>query len=577
VAGPIRIAILADARGATKTVSTFGDKVGRAAGVATIGLAGLAAGAVGAARAAEEVATANNRVKNILGNMGEGAATDRVLKLAEAQEALTGVDDVVIKGAQAKLATFSKLAKSADVAGGAFDRATKATVDMAAAGFGSATSNAVQLGKALQDPIKGITALNKSGITFTAQEKEKIKTLVESGKASQAQGLILSAVEKQVGGTAAATATSSAKMAAAFENIAESVGALLLPILQRVTPVVQSLTNTLAANPTVILAVAGAIAVLGGGLIVLNGVLKAIAIAQRAAAVAQIFFNSAIFASPVTWIVLGIAAIVAGLVIFFTKTKAGQAIVRVVWSGIKSAISGVVSWWTGSAVPFLKAGWIAIVGAFQAGKAKVTAFLMGVKNVIMAVWRYSPLGIIVSNWGRIIGWLRGVPGRVASALGNLAGRLVSAGLSIISGFLSGLKAGFESVKSFVGGIGDWIAAHKGPRAYDLKLLVKNGGWIMQGLRAGIEGDLPALRRTLAGVAGVVAGTDMGALATPGGAAAAQIARLSAPPAAAAPSSAAAPFVISFATTGDPLLDAIILALKKYIRINGGDPAKVLAP
>lgn len=570
MAGPIRIAILADARQATKTVSTFGDKVGRSAGIATVGLGLLGAAAVGAAGAAEEVASANSRVKNILGNMGEGAATNRVLALAEAQEALTGVDDVVIKSAQAKLATFSELAKSADVAGGAFDRATKATIDMAAAGFGTAESNAVQLGKALQDPIKGITALNKSGITFTAQEKAKIKTLVESGKASEAQGLILAAVEKQVGGTAAATAKDSDKIAAAFENISESVGALLLPILQKVTPVIQSVTNTLAANPGVLVAVAGGVALLAGGLIVLNGVLKAIAIAQKVAAVAQIALNVAMTANPIGIIIVLVAALVAGLIWFFTQTKLGKAIVANVWKGIQAAINGVVSWWTGTAIPFLKAGWLGIQIMFQLGKAKVESIMRGILTVIQTVWKYSPLGIIISNWGRIISWVKGIPGRVSAALGSLGGRLVAAGQAIISGFLAGLRAGFESVKSFVGGIGSWIAAHKGPRAYDLGLLVKNGGWIMRGLRDGIEGDLPALKRTLAGVAGVVAGTDMGALGAPGVSAAGRIALLSRPaPGAPAPASAME-LILSFDGGGDPLLQAILDALKNYVRIKGGN-------
>jgi hypothetical protein len=51
---------------------------------------------------------------------------------------------------------------------------------MAAAGFGTAESNATQLGKALQDPIKGITALNRAGITFTEDQKELINIFVYS-------------------------------------------------------------------------------------------------------------------------------------------------------------------------------------------------------------------------------------------------------------------------------------------------------------------------------------------------------------------------------------------------------------
>jgi len=576
LAGPIRIAILADARQAQKTVATFGDKVGKAAGVATVGLAGLAAGAAGAAMAAEEVASANNKVKNILGNMGEGAATDRVLKLAEAQEALTGVDDVLIKNAQAKLGTFSAVAASADKAGGAFDRATLASVDLAAAGFGTVESNAVGLGKALQDPIKGISALSRVGVSFTAKEKEKIKTLVESGKASQAQGIILAAVEKQVGGTAAASAKSSDKIAAAFENISESVGAILLPILNKVTPVIQSITNTFAANPGVLLAVAGAIAVVAGSLIVLNGVLTAIAIVQKAAAVAQVALNIAMSANPIGLIIIAIAALVAGLIWFFTKTKLGQKIVKGAWAGIKVAISSVTSWWQNTALPIIKVVWASIVAAFQAGKEKVAGFLRGALEVIKTVWRFSPLGIIITNWGKIIAWIKGVPDRVASALGNLSGKLVAAGISIITGFLSGLKAKYAEVQNFIGGIGQWIADHKGPKSVDLKLLVKNGGWIMTGLRKGLSNEIPALKKTLGDVAGVVSGTDMGVLGVSASRAGGRLAALVAPTSSGGgSSSAAAPIVVSFEATGDPIVDALINELRKRIRINGGSVQAVL--
>jgi hypothetical protein len=117
--------------------------------------------------------------------------------------------------------------------GGAFDRATQAAIDMAAAGFGSATSNATQLGKALNDPIKGITALNRAGIQFTEDQKALIQSLVDSGKVLEAQDMILAEIESQVGGTAAATATASSKMTIAFGAIQEELGKVLMPMLDR--------------------------------------------------------------------------------------------------------------------------------------------------------------------------------------------------------------------------------------------------------------------------------------------------------------------------------------------------------
>jgi hypothetical protein len=136
--------------------------------------------------------------------------------------------------------------------GGSFDRATKAAIDMAAAGFGSAESNATQLGKALQDPIKGITALNRAGITFTEDQKELIKTLVESGRILQAQDMILGEIESQVGGTAAATVTATERMNIAFGEVQEAVGQVLLPILEKfsawfvsVLPSIQNFFNAM--------------------------------------------------------------------------------------------------------------------------------------------------------------------------------------------------------------------------------------------------------------------------------------------------------------------------------------------
>lgn len=212
--------------------------------------------------AGEAVKTANARIANIADSMGifgteADKVTQRLIDYAEANELTVAVDAEVIKATQAKLLTFKELANTADEAGGSFDRATQAAVDLAAAGFGQAETNAIQLGKALNDPIKGITALTRSGVTFTESEKELIKTLVESGDTLAAQDMILKAIETQVGGTAAATADASVIMGLAFDNIKETVGvtlsnafdtlsASLVPLIQTWMPQLEAfLTNTL--------------------------------------------------------------------------------------------------------------------------------------------------------------------------------------------------------------------------------------------------------------------------------------------------------------------------------------------
>ena len=206
--------------------------------------------------AGERLATANARIAQINKSMNLfGDSTDEVTKrlisYAEATARSTGVDTNSIKITQAKLLTFKELAKTAGQLGGEFDRATKAAIDLAAAGFGSAETNAVQLGKALQDPIKGLTALSRSGVTFTEVEKERIRTLVESNRVSEAQILILQAIETQVGGTAEATANASEKIRVGFDQVQEKIGLALLPTFERFSnyllettiPIIESFIN----------------------------------------------------------------------------------------------------------------------------------------------------------------------------------------------------------------------------------------------------------------------------------------------------------------------------------------------
>lgn len=212
-------------------------QLGNAVKMAGVGIAAAGVAIAGAAVAAgafyskmilvgEAALTSEARLENIVKQMGvfgseSKIVSDRLSDLADTQARAFGIDNKSIRLTQAKLATFKELLKTADDVGGAFDRATQAALDMAAAGFGEAEQNAVQLGKALQDPIKGITALARSGITFTAQEREKVKALVESNQMFKAQDMVLRAIEKQVGGTSKATADASAMMKESYAQLVQ--------------------------------------------------------------------------------------------------------------------------------------------------------------------------------------------------------------------------------------------------------------------------------------------------------------------------------------------------------------------
>jgi hypothetical protein len=251
----LKLSLLADVAGLSKgltqgsnEVQGFGGKVADFGKKAAVAFAAAAVAATAfavkfgkdAIVAGEAAATANARIEQInksMGLFGESTAqvSESLIKYAEQTARLTGVDTNSIKATQAKLLTFKELAATAGELGGNFERTTKAAIDLGAAGFGTAEMNAVALGKALNDPIKGISALTRNGITFTESEKERIKVLVESNKVGEAQNMILQAIETQVGGTAEATANATDRMKVGFTQVQERIGLALLPVLDKFT------------------------------------------------------------------------------------------------------------------------------------------------------------------------------------------------------------------------------------------------------------------------------------------------------------------------------------------------------
>jgi hypothetical protein len=255
--------------------------------------------AVGAVRAAEEAQVANNRLDSVAQSMGlfgtnTKVVTDRLKDFADETMKKIAVDDELVKSTQAQLLTFKDLAVTAGTAGGAFDRATIAAFDMAAVFGGTGEDNAVRLGKALQDPIAGVSSLRKVGVQLSDQQEAMIKTFVDAGDAASAQNIILNELETQVGGAAEATATDSAKMSLAFGEMAEAIGTGLLPIIETLTPLIVSFFDYIAANSGVITVLAGIFAAL---------------------AVAILAVNFALNANPIVKVITLIALLVAGVVL----------------------------------------------------------------------------------------------------------------------------------------------------------------------------------------------------------------------------------------------------------------------
>lgn len=105
-----------------------------------------------------------------------------------------------IREAQGVLLTFKT------VQGPIFEEAIRLSQDLAAVMGTDAKNSALQLGKALEDPATGLTALKRSGVSFTDSEREMIKAMQEAGDVADAQRLILKKLADQVGGAGAGEA-----------------------------------------------------------------------------------------------------------------------------------------------------------------------------------------------------------------------------------------------------------------------------------------------------------------------------------------------------------------------------------
>lgn len=125
-------------------------------------------------------------------------------ELAAAEQRLTGISEDQIQAASNIILTFRAVRNETGAMNDIFNRAVKGVVDISSVFKTDLRGSAVQLGKALQDPIRGVTALRRSGITLSQSQRDLIKRLVETGRILTAQKLILGEVEKQVGGTARA-------------------------------------------------------------------------------------------------------------------------------------------------------------------------------------------------------------------------------------------------------------------------------------------------------------------------------------------------------------------------------------
>lgn len=540
---------------AGKSMQAFGDRMSGIGANLSIGLTTpLVAFAGTAVQAANESAAAIAQVNAALDSMGPvaGKTSDQLQQAAADLQALsTFDDDDILKSVTANMLTFG------NITGDTFDRAQLAVVNLSARMGTDLQSATLMIGKALNDPVKGLAALGRAGIQFTADQKALIKSLVEGGDAAGAQAIMLTELERQFGGAAKAArdATPGADTIDAWRNFQETVGAIvaevLPPLTNMLTGVLNGFNNLSPGTQTFLVGLGAVAAAAGPVLMVVGSLTSAIGgllpvFAPVAALIGEVGLAGALGAAATAAapFIAAAAALAAGWALFGDKigpvlealqTKVQEVLGPKLQSLFNTVRTTLTTLWEG---PFGQAIRVvidvlgdfgaaytsilgevlirivsALVSAVQAGFMIVGDVLKTVGALLTgdfsAAWEgvKSLVGNVISGVVNILKSLapeavaavQSMASAFATWLGELAGRMVTYGRNIIQGLVSGILAAPEAVwnalKSVVLRGVENVREFLGI-ASPSRLFMEMGGFVTDGLAIGIEGGVGNVERAM---------------------------------------------------------------------------------
>lgn len=297
----------------------------------------LAAAGVASVMAWDQSAKALAQVEAGVRSTG-GIAGFTTKQLAAMAEKLTDIsrldDDEILSKLTAQLLTFT------NIAGTQFELAQVAALNLAARLDGDLQSAAIMVGKALNDPVKGLTAMGRAGVQFTESQKDTIKALWETGQAAAAQNLILAELEKQYGGSSQATLVGAGKVIQlknAIGNLSEEFGRIIMegiaPFIDFLRDMVKGFMQLDEGTKKTIVVIGALLAAIGPVALALAGVM-------------QVTKTLAIVFAALNWeIVLVVAAIAA--------ISAAAIYLWQNWKAVSERISDW-SWWRNMLIDMVK-------------------------------------------------------------------------------------------------------------------------------------------------------------------------------------------------------------------------------
>jgi phage-related protein len=237
--------------------------------------------------------------------------------------------------------------------------------------------------------------------------------------------------------------------------LSEELGAALLPAFDKLLPLVEKFTTWASENSGVLTAIIAAVAAFAAIIVIINA-----AMAIATAVTAAWGIAVAIATSPITLIVLAILAVIAVVVLLYKNWDTIIAWLKSAWASVKE--KAIEIW--GSLKDWFARTWEAI-------KEKLRAAWEGIKSAVS------------TGVDRVVEFVKALPGRVVSGIGNLARTLFSKGVDLLQGFVNGYLSIWKTILSFAGGIVGKVAGAIGNVG---SALYNKGRDLIQGFVNGIK-------------------------------------------------------------------------------------------